>query len=74
MLQNKEEIEIIPESEYLHLLPKAEEFLKEHKKDSPYLALALAFNCGIFSGNPKLKELSPVRVYSPRELLDILLG
>ena len=69
----KKEIEIIPDSEFLDLLPEAEKFIKGHEKDSPYLALALAFNCGIFSGDKRLKELSPVRVYSPKELLEMLI-
>ena len=70
----KREIEIIPSSEFLELIPRAENFLKGHEKDTPYLALALAFDCAIFSGDEKLKGLSPVPVYSPRELLNILIG
>jgi|Deesub1362B_J571_1020462.scaffolds.fasta_scaffold40536_1 predicted nucleic acid-binding protein len=70
----KREIEIIPNSEFLEFIPKAESLLKCHEKDTPYLALALAFNCAIFSGDEKLESLSPVPVYSPRELLNILLG
>ena len=70
----KGEIEIIPNSEFLEFLAKAEDLLRGHEKDAPYLALALAFKCGIFSGDKRLKELSPAAVYSPRELLDILVG
>ena len=70
----KREIEIIPSSEFLEFIPRAENFLKGHEKDTPYLALALAFDCAIFSGDEKLKGLSPVPVYSPRELLNILIG
>lgn len=69
-----EEIEIVPDSKFLHVMPKAEEILPEHKKDSPYLALALAMNCPIFSGDVNLKKQTVVKVYSPRELLDTLLG
>ena len=70
----KGEIEIIPNSEFLEFLAKAEDLLRGHEKDAPYLALALAFKCGIFSGDKRLKELSPAAVYSQRELLDILVG
>jgi len=70
----EEELWIIPGDEFGEFVPKAAELLSEHKKDTPYLALALKLNCPIFSGDKKFKKLSPVRVYNPRELLDILLG
>lgn len=70
----KEEIRTITAEEFKDFLTKAEKALRSHPKDVPYLALALALNCGIFSGDGKLKKLSPVKVYVPRELLDILLG
>jgi len=51
----------------------APEFLwTEVEKDKQYFALAIAFNCGIFSGDLKLKEQSKVKIYSPSELLNIL--
>lgn len=70
----KEEIRTIPAEEFREFLPKAAKVLRSHPKDVPYLALALALDCGIFSGDNKLKKLSPVKVYLPRELLAILLG
>ena len=70
----KGEIGIIPNSEFLELLPEAEDLLRSHEKDAPYLALALAFKCEIFSGDKRFKELSPVAVYSPRELFEMLVG
>jgi len=36
--------------------------------------LALAFKCPIFSGDPDLREIKEKKVYSPRELLEILIG
>jgi len=53
-------------------LPKAKEMLLHHLKDIQYLALALRFNCPIFSGDKTLKELlsiSDIKVFSPREML-----
>lgn len=64
-----EQIEFIPYSEFIDKLPEAIEI---DYKDSPYLALALKLNCPIFSGDKKLKEQNRVKIYSPRELLDIL--
>jgi predicted nucleic acid-binding protein len=69
-----EEINIVPAEEFKEFVPKAEKMLSGHIKDVPYLALALKLECPIFSGDKVLKRLSPVRVFSPRELLDSLLG
>jgi len=41
-------------------------------KDSAYLALAMRYDCAIFSGDKGLKKQDIVTVYSPRELLDLL--
>jgi len=54
---------------FLNKLPEAIEL---NSKDSPYLALALKLNCGIFSGDKGLKKQDKVKVFSPRELLDFL--
>lgn len=70
----REEIKTITAEEFKDFLHRAAEALKSHPKDVPYLALALALDCGIFSGDEKLRGLSPVKVYSPRDLLDVLLG
>lgn len=63
---------LIPEMEYVDKINEAKEILKEHRKDVPYLALALKFNCGIFSGDKVFKELCPDRVKNPKEILEEL--
>ncbi len=68
-----EEIDIVPFGEFIGLLPEAENICPD-PKDKQYFALALAFGCGIFSGDPPLKKQSAIRVFSPRELLNILLS
>ena len=66
----KKQLTAIPSSDFIDKLPEAIEL---NFKDSPYLALALKSNCGIFSGDKVLKEKqNKVKVFSPRELLDIL--
>ena len=70
----KGEIEVVPEKVFLEFFPKAKEILGEDEKDAPYLALALAYNCKIFSGDKRLKKKIPELVITPRELLDILVG
>ena len=67
----KEEIVIVPAKDFIEFLPEAEK-VSPDPKDKQYFALAIAFNCGIFSGDLKLKEQSKVKIYSPSELLNIL--
>ena len=64
----KEQINFIPFSEFIDKLPEAIEL---NFKDSPYLALAMKLNCPIFSGDKELKEQTKIKVFSPRELLDM---
>lgn len=65
----KSQIKPISFSEFSELFAEAMEL---NKKDSPYLALALKRNCPIFSGDKKLGLQSKVKVFSPRDLLDII--
>ncbi|PIV68430.1 MAG: hypothetical protein COS08_06710 [Euryarchaeota archaeon CG01_land_8_20_14_3_00_38_12] len=67
-----EEITIVSSSQFLEFLPEAKKILSEHPKDVPYLALALKLKCPIFSGDKVLKQLSPVKVLSPSEVLEQL--
>lgn len=64
------QITFILEEEFSNYTEKAREILKGHEKDVPYLALALAFNCRIFSGDKELKSIIPNIVITPRELLE----
>jgi len=66
------EITFVSSSQFLDFLPDARKILSEHPKDVPYLALALKLNCQIFSGDKVLKRLSPVKVLSPRDVLELL--
>ncbi len=67
------DIEFIPAKEFVRFLPEAERICRD-PKDKEYVALALAFNCPIFSGDPDLREIEGINVYSPRELFDMLVG
>ncbi len=64
------QITFIPDEYFKNYLEEAGEILKSHKKDSHYLALALAFNCNILSGDKTLRALIPDKVITPRELLE----
>ena len=64
------QITFIPEGQFVDKIKEAREILKGHEKDALYLALALKFNCNIFSGDKVFKGLCPDKVKTPRELLD----
>jgi len=65
-----EQISFIPRQNFEDCLDNAKKILSNHQKDIPYLALAMKTNCPIFSGDKILKELSPIDVYNPKEMLD----
>ena len=64
------QIKLISVSNFSDKLGEAREMLKGHQKDAHYLALALKFNCDIFSGDKIFKQLCPQKVKTPREILD----
>jgi len=64
------EITFIRAEEFSEFLSKARH-LAPHEKDVPYVALSVAFNCPIFSGDKGLIK-SKLNVVSPRKLLDML--
>jgi len=66
-------IEIVPKEEYEEFIPKSEELLKEHKKDVPYVALALKLGCEIWSNEKRLTKLKEVRVVPTHELKKLFL-
>ncbi len=68
------QIRLIPDSQFNDKLKEAREILKGHQKDAHYLALALKFNCDIFSGDKIFKNLCQEKVKIPREVLDELYG
>lgn len=69
----KKFISIIPSLEYEKFKLKARP-LAPHKsdKDLPYFALALKFNCAIWSNEPAFKEQSSIKVFNTKDLRDKL--
>ncbi len=63
------QITFIPFSVFSDKLPEA---ILLNYNDSPYLALALTYKCPILSGDKGLKKQTKIRVFSPRETLDLL--
>jgi predicted nucleic acid-binding protein len=67
-----EAIEIVPKQKYEERLKEAEGLLPEHRKNVPYLALALKLDCPIWSGDKRLTRQTRVRVFSTKEMIKLL--
>ena len=64
----EKKIKLVPMEEFIALLPKAEELLEEHKKDTPYVALALKFNCPFWSYEERFKKIGEVESLTTSEV------
>lgn len=54
-------IEVIPMDEFIALMPKAEELLGKHRKDAPYVALALKLGCPFWSYEKKFRDMGSIK-------------
>jgi predicted nucleic acid-binding protein len=61
-------IKLIPNEEFGDFIERASTILGSHKKDVPYIALALKFNCPVWSEEKLLKRLAEVEVMDTGEL------
>ncbi|ODS35641.1 MAG: hypothetical protein A7316_00690 [Candidatus Altiarchaeales archaeon WOR_SM1_86-2] len=64
----REEIKVFPLNTYRDKLSESKDMCP-HLKDAEYFALALKFNCPIWSEEKRLKEQPSVEVLSTKELL-----
>ena len=67
----KEEIDFIPFSEFNKFADEAEQ-ISPHSKDMQYFALALSFNCTIWSDEKAFKKQSAVKIFNTDEVIGIL--
>jgi|SRR3989344_2115598 len=68
----KKEIELIPLATFKERMQEALQ-KAPHEKDAPYVALALAFDCKIISGDKGLQSRLPEKVIAPAEAVQLLL-
>ena len=61
-------IKLIPHEEFVSLLPKAEELLGGHKKDAPYISLALLLGCPVWSYEKLFKKIGKVESLTTSEV------
>ena len=65
------QIEFIPFEEFNRYAGEAEK-LAPHDKDVQYFALALAFDCGVWSNEKAFRKQSRVKVFSTGKLIELL--
>lgn len=62
---------LVKSDEFKNFLKQALK-IAQHPEDSPFLALALAYNVPVWSNDKGLKQQSAVKVLSTKELIDFL--
>ena len=67
----KDVITIIPKEEYSNFIETAKK-ISPDIDDVMYFASALKLNCGIWSNDKKLKEQDKIKIYSTKDLLQII--
>lgn len=62
-------IKLFPESSCKEFESQAKELI--HDKDIPIFALALKFNCAIWSNEPSFKKQSKIKILSTRDMIEL---
>jgi len=57
---------------YYELFITEAEKISPDKKDSDYFALALKFDCAIWTNDKKLREQERVKIYSTEEINELI--
>ena len=63
-------IKIIPINEFREYIPAAQKFLVEHKKDIPYVALALKQKCPFWTYEKRFQKFKDVDCLTTKEVAD----
>jgi len=72
LLLLEKQVTIVPAVAFSSELSKAEALLREHKKDIPYLALALHLACPLWSYEKRLEAIEGVRIVTTQDVMDLL--
>lgn len=65
-------IKVVSKSRYEKFSNEAQKLLPGHSKDVPYFALALSFNCAIWSNEKRFKKQSRIKILSTTELKSLI--
>lgn len=70
LLLLQKHIRLVPKEKYNEKMVLAEDMLKDiDVTDSPFLALALALNCSVWSNDGHFEQQNKVQVYRTKELI-----
>ena len=64
-------LKLLPDSSYEEFESEAKK-LSPHDKDIPVFALALKLNCGIWSNELAFKKQSQIKVFSTRDMIELI--
>ena len=65
-------IRVLPLDEFSSLMPKAEELLGEHKKDAPYVALALKLDCPFWTYEKRFADIGDIKSLTTSEVARLI--
>ena len=68
----KKNIKILPMDEFSALMPTAEELLGEHKKDAPYVALALKLDCPFWTYEKRFTDLGNLKSLTTSDVVKLI--
>ena len=64
----EKKIRLFPMDEFISFMPEAEKLLGEHRKDAPYVALALKLNCPFWSYEKRFKRSGRIESLTAEEV------
>jgi predicted nucleic acid-binding protein len=65
-------VKVIPIGEFEEMFSKAEELLKDHLKDVPYIALALKLKCPFWTYEKRFDKIEDVACFSTEDVARIV--
>lgn len=65
-------VRVLPLNEFSSLMPKAEELLGEHKKDAPYVALALKLDCPFWTYEKRFAGMGGIKSLTTSEVARLI--
>ena len=68
----KKNIKIISMGEFSALMPQAEEMLGEHKKDAPYVALALKLGCPFWTYEKRFADMGDIKSLTTSDVVKLI--
>ena len=68
----KKNIKIFPVDEFSAVMPKAEELLGEHKKDAPYVALALKLGCPFWTYEKRFADMGDIKSLTTSDVAKLI--